>query len=246
MTGDDRDQFRAETRRLASEMARDDGLRGLDHKIIEASDKRGYSYLASWLGVPIIQMPSDIVAMQELIWTHRPEVVVETGFARGGSTILYSSILELIGEGIVVAVDIDLRPHNRAAVEAHPFGHRVRFVEGSSTDPSVLDQVAALIDDAERVMVVLDSDHTHAHVLEEMRSYTPFVTDGQFLVVADTVVEQIPRQEHRPRSWGPGDNPQTAVDQYLAENPGVFEVDPWANDKLLMSSSRGGYLRKNS
>jgi cephalosporin hydroxylase len=244
MTTDDREQFREQARALANEMAMDEALRSLDHRIVEVSDQHSYSYMWTWLGLPIIQMPSDIAAMQEIIWEQRPQVVVETGFARGGSTILYSSILELIGEGIVVAVDIEFREHNRDAVEKHPLGHRVRFVEGSSIDDEVMAQVGSQVDGAERVMVILDSDHTHAHVLEEIRRYAPLVTPGQFLVVADTVVEHIPSQEHRPRSWGPGNNPQTAVDQFMAENPDVFAVDDWANNKLLMSSSRGGYLRK--
>jgi cephalosporin hydroxylase len=244
MTVDDREQFRDRSRQLADEMAGDHDLTALDHRIIAASDQRSYSYMWTWLGLPVIQMPSDIVLMQEIIWENRPQVIVETGFARGGSTILYSTVLELIGEGTVVAVDIEFREHNRAAVESHPLGHRVRYVEGSSTDDDVLAQVSSLIDGAERVMVVLDSDHTHDHVLEEMRRYAPLVTPGQFLVVADTVVEHIPVQEHRPRRWGPGDNPQTAVDQFLAENPDTFDVDAWSNNKLLMSSSRGGYLRK--
>lgn len=244
MTVDDREEFRQRARALAREMAADQSLRSLDDQIVEASDVRGYSYMWTWLGVPIIQMPSDIATMQEIIWENRPQVVIETGFARGGSAILYSSVLELIGEGLVVAVDIEVREHNREVVDKHPLGHRVRFVQGSSTDDSVLAEVISLADGAERVMVILDSDHTHAHVLDEMRSYAPLVTPGQFLVVADTVVEHIARQEHRPRSWGPGDNPQTAVDQFLEENPGTFEVDDWANNKLLMSSSRGGYLRK--
>jgi cephalosporin hydroxylase len=246
MSADDREEFRNQAHILASELSRDPDLRSLDHDIVEASDRRSYSYLWTWLGIPIIQMPSDIVVMQEIIWENRPQVVVETGFARGGSTILYSSILELIGEGTVVAVDIDFRGHNRAAVENHPLGHRVRYVEGSSIDDEVVAQVCSLVAGADRVMVILDSDHTHAHVLEEIRRYGPLVTPGQFLVVADTVVEHIPAQEHRPRNWGPGNNPQTALDQFLAENPNAFEIDAWTNDKLLMSSSRGGYLRRRA
>jgi cephalosporin hydroxylase len=244
MTTDDREEFRQQAHKLANDMATDQPLRALDHKIVEASDEHSYSYMWTWLGLPIIQMPSDIVAMQEIVWENRPQVVVETGFARGGSTILYASILELIGEGTVVAVDIEFRAHNREAVEKHPLGRRVRYVEGSSTDDKVLSQIGSLVEGASRVMVILDSDHTHAHVLEEIRRYAPLVTPGQFLVVADTVVEHIARQDHRPRAWGPGDNPQTAVDQFMIENPGVFQVDDWANNKLLMSSSRGGYLRK--
>ena len=168
MTDDDREQFRDHTRRLARELGSDAPLRELDHRIIQRSDERGYSYLWTWLGLPVIQMPADIVTMQEIIWQHRPQVVIETGFARGGSAILYSSVLQLLGEGVVVAVDIDVRAHNREAVEEHPLGHRVRFVSGSSTEGTVLDEVRDHVGDAERVMVVLDSDHTHAHVYDEL------------------------------------------------------------------------------
>ena len=197
-----------------------------------------------WLGLPIIQMPTDIVLMQEIIWENRPQVIVETGVARGGSVILHSSILRLLGEGKVVAVDIDIREHNRRAIEQHPCSDRVILIEGSSTDPEVLDEIRAHIGDAQRVMVVLDSHHSHEHVLDELRLYTPFVTPGQFMIVADTLVEDLPVQDHRPRPWGPGDNPKTAVDAFLAECPGVFDVDKFNNDKLLLSSSRGGYLRR--
>ena len=180
--------------------------------------------------------------MQEIIWETRPQVIVETGFARGGSVVLYSTILELIGEGTVVSVDIDIRDHNRRAVEEHPMGHRVRFVEGSSTEPETVARVRDLIPDDARVMVVLDSDHSHAHVLDELRLYGPLVSPGQFLVVSDTIVEDIPPQSHRPRHWGPGDNPKTALEEYLRETD-RFEPDPWFNGKLLVTSSRGGYLR---
>jgi cephalosporin hydroxylase len=169
-------------------------------------------------------------------------VIVETGFARGGSVLLYSTMLELIGEGTVVSVDIDIREHNRQAVEQHPMGHRVRFVEGSSTAPETVIRVRDLISSDARVMVVLDSDHSHAHVLDELRLYGPLVTPGQFLVVSDTIVEDIPPQSHRPRHWGPGDNPKTALQEYLRETD-RFEPDPWFNSKLLVTSSRGGYLR---
>jgi len=229
---------------MARAMASDSELRSLDRAIIARSDEHSYSYMWTWLGVPIIQMPSDIVLLQEIIWQARPTIIVETGFARGGSTLLYSSLLHLIGSGIVVSIDINFRPHNRAAVENHPHGRRVRLVEGSSTDLAVVEQVRRIIGSEDRVMVVLDSDHTHDHVLSELRLYSPLVTVGQSMVVADTVVEEIPPQEHRPRRWGPGNNPMTALDQFLEESNGRFVRDEWANNKLLMSSSRQGYLRR--
>jgi cephalosporin hydroxylase len=239
---DDRDAFDAEVRRKAAAMAQDSEVTDLAIQTFAASDRYDFSYFWKWLGLPIIQTPDDIMAMQEIIWATRPQVIVETGFARGGSAIFYSSIMSLIGEGSVVSIDIDIREHNRTAVEQHPLGARVKFIEGSSTDPETLEGVRALIPAGADVMVVLDSNHTHQHVLDELRLYGSLVTRGQFLVISDTVIDDIPSQAHRPRDWGPGNNPKTAVQEYLAES-NRFEPDAWFNDKLLITSSRGGYLR---
>lgn len=241
---DDREEFSRQQRIKADSLATDAEVQRLDRDLVAASDRHDYSYMWEWLGLPIIQMPTDVVAMQEIIWRERPDVIVETGIARGGSVILHCSILQLIGAGRVIAVDIDIRAHNRAAIAQHPLAHRAELIEGSSIDPDVVATIGDKIHAGDRVMVVLDSNHTHDHVLSELRLYSPMVTTGQFLVVADTLVEDLPLQEHRPRPWGPGNNPKTAVAQFLAENPGQFEVDALKNNKLLMSSSRGGYLRR--
>lgn len=240
---DDREEFLARQHEIARVMASDAAVRELDLELMSASDRHDYSYMWRFLGVPIIQMPTDIVLMQELIWENRPQVIVETGLARGGSAILHSAMLSLLGEGRVIAVEIDIRDHNRDTVEGHPLGHRVTLVEGSSTDPAIVDRVRKEIQGVERVMVLLDSDHSHDHVLAELRMYGPMVTPGQFLVAADTLVEELPPQTHRLRPWGRGNNPKTAVDAYLAENDD-FTVDPFVNDRLLLSSNRGGYLRR--
>jgi cephalosporin hydroxylase len=245
VTGDDRAQFADERRAHIASLAAGDDVRRADAELIEVSDRHGYSYVWDWLGVPIIQMPSDIVVMQEIIWRCRPQLVVETGVARGGSLVLSASILELVGEGRVVGVDIDIRPHNRRVIEAHPLAGRIELVEGSSVAPEVVAAIKERTAAVERVMVCLDSDHTHDHVLAELRAYAPLVSPGQYLVVADTVVEELPVQAHRPRAWGPGDNPMTAVHAFLAESDD-FAADPELNGKLLMSSSRGGYLRRRS
>lgn len=241
---DDREDFQLQQRVKARAMADDPEVQTLDRDLVVASDRRDYSYMWHWLGLPIIQMPTDIVATQEIIWRERPDVIIETGIARGGSVILHCSIFQLIGAGRVIAVDIDIRPHNRAAIEEHPLAGRATLVEGSSIDPETVASIQDQLTSTDRVMVVLDSNHTHDHVLSELRLYAPLVTAGQFLVVADTLVEDMPLQEHRARPWGPGNNPKTAVEQFLAEQPGLFEVDDFTNDKLLMSSSRGGYLRR--
>lgn len=242
-TGDDRAEFEATNRANAEKMAADTGLMSRATDLVVDADRYGYSYQWTWLGLPIIQMPPDVLAIQEAIWATRPQMVIETGIARGGSVILSSSILQLIGEGRVVAIDVEIRAHNRAAIEQHPLGHRVDMIEGSSVDPQVIEQVRSAVSDATRVMVILDSNHTHDHVLAELEAYAPMVTTGQYLVVADTVVEHIPVQQHRPRPWGPGDNPHTALMEFAESHPG-FEPDEHMNAKLLMTSSPGGYLRR--
>jgi len=239
---DDRPQFEEQKRVDASEMAIDRDLKRKALDVVIESDRHNWSYQWSWLGIPIIQMPPDVIATQEVIWETRPQVVIETGIARGGSLILHASILEIIGEGLVIGIDIDIRDHNRQAIESHSLSKRITMFEGSSVDPFLVDRIKAETAGAERVMVILDSNHTHQHVLDELRLYSPLVTEGQFLIVADTVVEDLPAQEHRPRAWGPGDNPGTACAAFLEEND-RFIRDRFMNEKLLISSSPGGYLR---
>jgi cephalosporin hydroxylase len=241
---DDREEFEAEKRRSAAALAED---RDLLHRAAEVqidSNRHRYTYLWSWLGLPIIQIPSDIVALQEIIWETRPDVIVETGVARGGSLILSASILQLLGgDGIVIGIDVDIRPHNRAAIEGHPLAHRVKLIEGSSTDAATLAAVRAALPNQARVMVVLDSDHSYEHVLAEMRAYAPLVSVGAYLVVADTVLALPEAQNVRVRSWGPDNNPMMAIHTYLSEKSD-FVADPFYNGKLLMTSNPGGYLRR--
>jgi len=239
---DDTEQFELDKRRWAAEMQQDKELRAAALELLVRSDRHHHSYQWTWLGLPIIQFPEDVIVTQEIVWQARPTVIVETGVARGGSMIFLASLLELIGEGKVVGVDIDIRPHNRTKIEFHPLKPRVHLIQGSSTAPETVDAVRSHIDDKDRVMVLLDSNHTHAHVLEELNLYAPLVTAGQYLVVSDTVVENIPRQSHRPRAWGPGNNPRTALEAYL-RSVDRFEVDPYINAKLLQTGSPGAYLR---
>jgi cephalosporin hydroxylase len=243
MTADDRAQFEAARRDAAARMAADDAIAADALALNIAADRYDWSYQWRWLGLPVIQMPPDVVALQEIIWETRPQLVIETGIARGGSLVLSASILELAGEGTVLGIDIDIRAHNRAAIEAHPLARRIRMLEGSSVDEAIVAEARSAAAAVERVMVILDSDHTHDHVLAELRAYAPLVTVGQFLVVADTFVEDIPPQKHRPRAWGPGNNPATALRAWLAETDG-FEPDPFVNAKLLLTASPGGYLRR--
>jgi cephalosporin hydroxylase len=240
---DDRAEFELTKREAAARMAADESLAAKALDLNAAADRHDWSYQWSWLGLPVIQMPPDIIALQEVIWETRPQLVIETGIARGGSLVLYASILELVGEGEVLGIDVDIRTHNREAIEEHAVAKRIRMIEGSSLDEEVVAQARAAAAEVERVMVVLDSNHTHTHVLGELRAYGPLVTVGQFLVVADTFVEHIPAQEHRPREWGPGNNPATALRTWFDETDG-FEPDPFVNSKLLLTASPGGYLRR--
>lgn len=210
----------------------------------EATRQRQAFSFPTWLGRPILQLPQDLLAMQELIWQVRPQVIVETGVAHGGSLVFYASMLQLLGgDGFVVGVDVDLRPHNREAIETHPMAGRIRLVEGSSIEPAVVARVHELVSGHGPVMVVLDSHHTHAHVLHELRAYAPMATPGSYVVVFDTAVEHIPQEIFPDRPWGPGDNPLTAVRAYLAETDRL-EVDHAIEARTAgITVAPGGYLR---
>ena len=201
-----------------------------------------YSYNFSWMGRPIIQYPQDMVAMQEILWRVQPDLIIETGIAHGGSLVFYASICELIGRGEVLGIDIDIRAHNRAAIESHPMARRIRMIEGSSTDPDVVARVAAQAA-GKRVLVVLDSNHTHAHVLAELQAYAPLVSVDSYCVVFDTVVEDLPPGLYPDRPWDVGDNPKTAVKAYLATNAD-FTLDEDVEAKTLITVAPGGYLRR--
>lgn len=243
--------FDEEVQERIAANGRNEALRTSARTFMRESTQPKYSYNFSWLGRPIIQYPQDIVAMQELIWTLQPDLIVETGIAHGGSLILYASLLELNAiaggpqDARVIGIDIDIRAHNRSAIEAHPFYRRIDMIEGSSVDEAVVAQVRAAAVGRERVLVCLDSNHTHAHVLAELEAYAPMTSVGSYCVVFDTVIEELPTGMFPDRPWGPGDNPQTAVRAYLESHP-EFEVDRQMDDKLLVSVAPGGYLKRVS
>jgi len=242
---DDRAEFERERRRNCLAMGADEALFERARDCVMDADRYRYTYLWSWMGAPIIQMPSDIVAMQEAIWATKPDVIVETGVARGGSVIFYASMLTLLGKGKVIGVDIDIRAHNRDTIEKHPMAGKIALIEGSSSDPQTIARVKAEIPAGVSVMLVLDSDHSKAHVLAELRTLSPLVTKGQFLVVADTLLGRLrPDQTPKARSrfWAPGDEPLAALREFLAEND-RFALDEEINGKMILSSSPGGYLR---
>lgn len=226
--------------------SRDHALCNTAQAFMAASTAPKYSYNFSWLGRPVIQYPQDIIAMQEIIWQVKPDLIVETGIAHGGSLIFYASMLELIaacggGEGEVVGIDIEIRPHNRAAIEAHPMFKRITMVEGSSVVPDIIDNVHDLAHGKQRVLVCLDSMHTHDHVMAELEAYAPLVTVGSYCVVFDTVIEDMPDDSFPDRPWGKGNNPKTAVWEFLKIHP-EFEIDQTIQHKLLITVAPDGYL----
>lgn len=202
-----------------------------------------YTYNFTWLGRPIIQFPQDLAALQEIIWATKPDLIIETGIAHGGSLIFHASMLHLLGnQGRVLGVDIDIRDHNRAEIEAHPMFERIDMIQGSSIEDEVAAQVAAAASKSGRVMVILDSNHTHDHVLSELEIYAPLVSKGCYMVVFDTLIEDMPEGSFPDRPWDKGDNPRTAVNAFL-ETTNRFEVDAAMDAKLQISVAPGGYLK---
>jgi len=234
-------KFEARNRRMIGRIAKDRRLARASIDWINTSAPFEYAYHFKWLGIPIIQLPPDIIALQEIIWKTKPDLIVETGVARGGSMILYASLLELIGgNGRVVGVDIDIRAPNRRAIETHKLAKRITLIEGSSTDERTARKVHALARGRKRVLVILDSNHTHEHVARELELYSPLVKKGGYLLVFDTVIERMPAGYFANRPWDHGNNPMTAVRQFLRRN-GRFVEDP-EMAKLLISAAPGGYL----
>ncbi len=240
-------------------LAKDVELARLTSEWFNRSALSGYSYNFEWLGRPVIQYPQDIVGLQELIWKVKPEVVVETGIAHGGSLILSASILALldlcdaIADGRpldvsqssrrVIGIDIDIRSHNRKAIEAHPLSRYITMIEGSSTDPDVIQRVADAAQTSDATLVCLDSNHTHEHVLAELDAYARLVTPNSYCVVFDTIVEDMGAEMFPDRPWGPGNNPKTAVWEFLRSHP-EFEIDRLLQDKLQITVAPDGYLRR--
>ncbi|PKR54581.1 cephalosporin hydroxylase family protein [Thalassospira marina] len=218
-----------------------------------------YSYHFDWMGRPIIQFPQDIVAMQELVWSIKPDLIIETGIAHGGSLIFSASMLAMLdmcdairnGEMMdpntshrkVLGIDIDIRSHNKEAIEAHPMASRIEMIQGSSIATDVIEQVTQIAQQYSRVLVCLDSNHTHDHVLAELAAYAPLVSPGSYCVVFDTVVEDMPKDMFPDRPWGPGNNPKTAVWEYLKSHP-EFEIDKNIEHKLMLTVAPDGYLHR--
>jgi cephalosporin hydroxylase len=237
----------------------DKNLQDLSIEWMKSIAKHRYTHNFSHLGRPIIQFPQDMVAMQELIWKVRPDLIIETGIAHGGSLILSASMLALLdicdaiqekkiidpaqSNRKVLGIDIDIRAHNREAIEAHPMSSRIQMIQGSSIDPGIIEQVASIASNYTKVLVCLDSNHTHEHVLSELKAYAPLVSKGGYCVAFDTLIEDMPKEMFPDRPWGPGDNPKTAVFEFLKSHP-EFSIDKTIDHKLLISVAPDGFLKR--
>jgi cephalosporin hydroxylase len=255
------ERFALERLQRLEEFSDDARLKTIAHDWVFHSMQQKYLYNFDWLGRPIIQYPEDMVAIQELIWKVKPTLVIETGIAHGGSLVLSASMLAMLDycEAVeagstldprksrrkVVGIDIDIRSHNRSAIEAHPLAGLISMVEGSSVDCHVIDEVHQLATGHETVMVFMDSNHTHEHVLGELNAYAHLVTKGSYCVVFDTFVEDMPPKYFPDRPWDKGDSPKTAVREYLKSHS-EFEIDKSIDNKLLISVAPDGYLLRIS
>lgn len=265
------DQFKLEVSRNISGLGQDIELQSLSNKWLSDISKHKYPYNFEWLGRPIIQIPQDIVALQEIIFAVKPDLIIETGIAHGGSLVLSASILALVEycdaiesgapldpkkpRSKVLGIDIDIRAHNRAAIESHPMANRIEMIEGSSIDPSVIDRVKIIANGAGKIMVILDSNHTHEHVLAELEAYAPLTSPGSYCIVFDTLIEDMPNEMFDDRPWGKDNNPKTAVWEYLRlldiEGRDALDgeklhlkIDKQIECKLLLSVAPDGYLQR--
>ena len=236
-------------------------LKKISNDWVSATAKSKYTYHFEFHGRPIIQYPQDMVAMQELILQIRPDLIIETGIAHGGSLIMNASMLAMLdlcdaiesGDTIdparskrkVLGIDIDIRAHNREAIEAHPMASRIQMIQGSSIAPEIIAQVKGVAKDYKCILISLDSNHTHGHVLAELEAYAPLTSVGSYCVVFDTVVEDMPSEMFPDRPWGQGDNPKTAVWEYLKTHP-EFEIDKSIQHKLLITVAPDGWLKRVS
>lgn len=254
------EQFKTECEDEIARQGADASLKEATRTWMNCANAAKYSYHFEWMGRPIIQYPQDIVAMQEIIWRTQPDLIIETGIAHGGSLIFMASMLELNAlcggpaNASILGIDIDIRSHNRSAIEAHPMARRIEMIEGSSISEEVIARVRETARGKKRVLVSLDSNHTHDHVLRELRAYAPLVTVGSYCVVFDTVIEDMPADMFPDRPWRVGDNPKTAVHAYLEETKAAstgssdrecrFEVDGQVDAKLLITVAPGGFLKR--
>ncbi|MEK7651087.1 MAG: cephalosporin hydroxylase family protein [Patescibacteria group bacterium] len=240
----DEKEFAKEREANIKRLGSDKRLKKLALDFASQAMKDRYPYNFDWLGRPIIQYPEDIMAIQELIWNVKPDLVIETGIARGGSLILSASILELIGgKGEVLGIDTDIREHNRQKIEAHRMFKRISMLEGSSVDPVILNKVKKFARGKRKIIVFLDSNHSHAHVLKELELYSPLVTKGSYIVAFDTIAEFLPKGIIKNRPWGKGNSPWTAAREFLRMHKN-FIPDKSMENKLAITVAYDGFLKR--
>lgn len=237
------EEFENQRKQRIDEQGANAPLKDASDEFMRHSISSGYSYNFQWFGRPIIQYPQDIMAMQEIIWEVQPDIIIETGIAHGGTVLFYSSLLQLLGgDRKLISIDIDIREHNRVELESHPMFKNVELLEGSAIDEDLVATVFEKAKGYENPLVVLDSNHTHEHVLREMELYSPLVKKDSYMVVFDTIIENLPEEASADRPWSPGNNPMTAVDQFLETND-RFVKDINIDNKLMFSVAPNGYLK---
>jgi cephalosporin hydroxylase len=238
-----REEFEELRTSSAKQMAADEKLQTDALKVLVKADHHRWVHQTNWFGEPILNLPQDMFALQEIIFKTRPKFIIEVGVAWGGSLLFYSTLMEVLGGDRIIGIDTYIPDDLRQRLNSHgKLSERLTLINGSSVEQETLRQIRDIVGDCREVMIVLDSFHTHEHVLEELRLYSPLVGKDFYLICGDTIVEDIPEQQHRSRPWGPGNNPKTALLQFLKEND-RFEVDEILNNKLLLTCNPGGYLR---
>jgi cephalosporin hydroxylase len=238
-----KDEFIKINEQAAHEMSLDKGLQSKALEVLVEADRHRWIHQNTWFGEPLLNLPQDMFAIQDIIWRTRPEFIIEVGVAWGGGMLFEATLLEMLGGQKVIGIDIFIPPDLRQRLSSHgKLSDRLVLIEGSSTSADTLAQVKVLLGGSRKALVILDSYHTHEHVLNELRSYAPFIEKGQYLICGDTIVERIPPQLHRTRPWGPGNNPATAVKEFLSETD-RFAVDEKMDQRLLLSCHPGGYLQ---
>ncbi|CAK7061649.1 MAG: Rhamnosyl O-methyltransferase [Desulfovibrio sp.] len=241
--------YKAESLTRVAEYHADKDLQNMGHDFLQTAINKQYAYNFFWCGVPLLQIPQETQAMQEVIWEVKPDCIIETGVAWGGSLMFSASMLcvlescNYITNGLVIGIDIEIRPHNKQNIQAHPLASKIHLLEGSSIDENIVAQVSRLVEDKKRILVCLDSNHTHAHVLQELRLYSPFVGIGSYCIVGDTGIEDFENAPHTERPWGAGNSPKSAVHAFLKESSD-FIVDSHTERKLIFTGSPDGYLKR--
>ena len=239
-------KFENHNKKIIKQMNKDVGFLNLSKKWLLQSLKHQYSYHFTWLGLPIIQYPQDIIATQEIIWNVKPDLIIETGIARGGSLIFSASILQMIGKGSVLGIDIDIRKHNKIAIKKHPLSKRITMIEGSSIDEKVVNKVKTIAKTKKRILLFLDSNHTYEHVLKELELYSSLVKKGSYIIVFDTIIDDIPNNwwgKHiSTRPWNKKNNPKSAVKDFVLKN-NRFKIDHTIDNKILLTVAPSGFLK---